>query len=554
MDPDRSWLRAGSVSRSDDSRPGTPVRRTSHYDQQRSSRGSAIPETIRQRSTSRGQWRYSRASRGETGEEDTTPTNFQNLTEVNAPSPVNPDEERYRTTLEDRRQSEAQQARQSGRSADSFANAGVNLSDLLPPVTQQAPAARPKRGSAILANLDLPRRPLSEHHRLSRPWEKLDPEPHKIHRTATEMYTISYLILFSILGTLARLGVEWLGFYPGAPVTTSVLWANFGGSLFIGFLSEDRMLFAEEWGRAKKGYLNIPNAKREELDHEAQKKAHAAVKKQLPLYIGLSTGFCGSFTSYSSFMRDVFLALSNNVPAPLYHPPTPGAVPVFTAVVHRSGGFSFEAILAEIILTVTLCLGALKFGAHIAIFVQPYLPTIPFRPTRKLVEPAVVFLAWGSWVGAVIMAIWPANANWRGQTIFALAFAPIGTLLRFYASLKLNGLVASFPLGTFAVNMLGTAILGMAYDLQHVQLNLGAKGVGGGVLSCQILQGIMDGFCGCLTTVSTWVAELTALRRSHSYTYGLATLGMGLSLIVAIMGSVRWSVGWQEPVCATPPS
>ncbi len=28
----------------------------------------------------------------------------------------------------------------------------------------------------------------------------------------------------------------------------SELWANFGGSLFMGFLSEDRMLFKEEWG------------------------------------------------------------------------------------------------------------------------------------------------------------------------------------------------------------------------------------------------------------------------------------------------------------------
>ncbi|KAK0868833.1 hypothetical protein LTR87_014003 [Friedmanniomyces endolithicus] len=86
-------------------------------------------------------------------------------------------------------------------------------------------------------------------------------------------------------------------------------------------------------------------------------------------------------------------------------------------------------------------------------------------------HPLIVFLAWASWLGAVLLAIWPpdrpsgpsshgswANETWRGQALFALVFAPLGCLLRFYASLKLNGLVPSFPLGTFAVNMLGTAV------------------------------------------------------------------------------------------------
>src|SRR5271168_3913106 len=64
----------------------------------------------------------------------------------------------------------------------------------------------------------------------------------------TQVYTISYLILFAILGTLARLGLQAITFYPAAPLVFSSLWPNFGGSLFMGFLSEDRMLFKEEWG------------------------------------------------------------------------------------------------------------------------------------------------------------------------------------------------------------------------------------------------------------------------------------------------------------------
>ncbi|KAB8296039.1 hypothetical protein EYC80_008848 [Monilinia laxa] len=160
-----------------------------------------------------------------------------------------------------------------------------------------------------------------------------DADTKKVSKLATQLYTISYLILFSFFGTLARLGLQAITFYPGAPIIFSELWANVGGSLFMGFLSEDRMLFKEEWGiatyhqkiqkwKAKvKDEENGPGSSPAEQipDLQAAKKAHAAAKKTIPLYIGLATGFCGSFTSFSSFIRDTFLALSNNLPSPLNH-------------------------------------------------------------------------------------------------------------------------------------------------------------------------------------------------------------------------------------------
>ncbi|TKA56552.1 hypothetical protein B0A49_10159 [Cryomyces minteri] len=387
------------------------------------------------------------------------------------------------------------------------------------------------------------------------------PEPQQVSRLATELYTVSYLILFSILGTLARLGVQWLTLYPGAPVVLPVLWANFGGSLFIGFLSEDRRLFREEWGASREDHRR----QKEEDDMDAFKKNHASVKKTIPLYIGLATGFCGSFTSFSAFQRDVFLALSNDLPTPIDHPyPAAAGTMSQSSTVPRNGGYSFEALLAVVILTICLCLSALKLGAHIALALDPLTPTLPFPLTRNLFDRCIVLLAWGSWLGAIVLAIWPpdrpsgpssrgtwANETWRGEVLFALGFAPVGCLLRFYASLKLNGLVPSFPLGTFAVNMLGTAVEGMAYDLQHMPLRSTAGLTGGGRVGCQVLQGVMDGFCGCLTTVSTWVAELNGLGRRHAYAYGTASVVGGLALLVVIMGSVRWGVGWTEVACAT---
>jgi len=297
------------------------------------------------------------------------------------------------------------------------------------------------------------------------------------------------------------------------------------------------MLFKEEWGtpayqqQIEKSKQDEENGSDPDIDLQAAKKAHAATKKTIPLYIGLATGFCGSFTSFSSFIRDAFLAMSNGL----------------TTTGPRNGGYSFMALLAVVISTVALCISGLFIGAHIAIASEPYTPSLPFKFGRKILDRVAVFLAWGCWIGAIFLAIFPPDRHnnspelWRGRAVFALIFAPLGCLGRFYASLYLNGKIASFPLGTYVVNIFGTAILGMSYDLQRVPL--------GGIISCQVLQGVEDGFCGCLTTVSTWVVELTSLRRNHAYKYGAASVIVALCFLIVIVGSVQWTRGFSELQC-----
>ncbi|OCL12590.1 CrcB-like protein, partial [Glonium stellatum] len=472
-------------------------------------------------------------SRPHRHEEDeyTIPDNYENLNEFAGPSPVeNPKEGNlYRHRSLEQERSKSRDARRSRRAS-----------------MQQGPSGR--RNASMSFG---PEQNLSEKRRVS--------------RFATQLYTVSYLIVFSMLGTLARLGLQWLTFYPGAPVVTGVLWANFAGTLFMGFLAEDRRLFRDEWGNGiMEGKQRLSDEETLPEREAAVRAAHVKVKKTIPLYIGLATGFCGSFTSFSSFMRDVFFALSNNLPTPIDHQYPSSSSPVSTtSTVSRNGGYSFMALLAVITLTLSLCLAGLKLGAHIAILLDPLTPTFPFVLLRKILDRVVVFVALGAWLGAILMAVWPpdrpsgpdskgswANETWRGQAVLALVFAPAGCLLRFYASLKLNGITPSFPLGTFAVNIFGTAVLGMAFDLQHVGLD-NTAGVGGGRVGCQVLQGVMDGFCGCLTTVSTWIAELNGLRRRHAYVYGGVSVLSGLGILIIIMGSVRWTVGWGKVACVT---
>lgn len=381
---------------------------------------------------------------------------------------------------------------------------------------------------------------------------------------ATRLYIHANLVFWAIMGTLARLGVQWLTFYPGAPIVFSNLWANVGGTLIMGFLVEDHVLFREEWVVPNES-LRVPpgmDSDQRQAKLKAPKQKHGTTKKTIPLYIGLTTGFCGSFTSFSTFMRDVFFALSNQLPTPIDHPSNP--LPLPTSSIARNGGYSFMAVLAVIFLTIGMSTSALYIGAHLAIALERFLPTLPFRLLRRLLDPLLVLLAAGCWLGAVFMSIWPpdrpdgpssraswSNETWRGEALLAVVFAPCGCLLRYYASLKLNSLNPAFPLGTFSVNMLGVAILSMCYSIQHVPLAAAGGLVGGGRVACQVLQGIEDGFDGCLTTVSTWIVELSTLRRRHAYIYGLCSVGLGLALTVVIMGSVTWTVGFVGAACRT---
>ena len=503
------------------------------------------------------------------------PEDYDNLDEVAGPSPVeNPDEQRYyrhdsletvRTgqgshrarrpdDLEKRQSRKGQERRQSAEGEN------VELSELAAPQPVD-------QGDDTPTSSDTRTAPSSGFDDQFKPDEPSPPrKQERVSRLATELYTISYLIFFSFLGTLARLGLQALTFYPGAPIPSSVLWANFGGTLVLGFLMEDRKLFREEWGPAKdqnsqyneavhrhENSHNVSDEEKQEseADLAAKQKQHGTVKKTIPLYIGLATGFCGSFTSFSSFMRDCFLAISNNLPTPISHPSTP-PFPSTTTTIHRNGGYSFMAVVAILILTLSLGLAALQLGAHLAIAAHPLTPTLPFHFMRKYLDRSVVFLAFGFWIGAIIMAIFPPYQIWRGEAVFALVFAPLGCLARFYASKHLNGKFASFPLGTFTVNVLGTALLGIFYDLQHVPLSSSTRHLaGGGIVGCQVLQGMLDGFCGCLTTVSTWIGELKGLQRKHAYIYGGASVLVGLAFLIIIMGSLRWTRGFEAPACMT---
>ncbi|TQS36049.1 hypothetical protein Golomagni_03510 [Golovinomyces magnicellulatus] len=346
----------------------------------------------------------------------------------------------------------------------------------------------------------------------------------------TQILTTTNLILFAILGTLARVGIQSLTSYAEAPITFSSLWYNFTGSFLMGFLVEDCILF--NYGKCTVIYRREIEELRqsEHVDeigsHErmseikkAAKKSYQLKKKLCPLYIGLTTGFCGCLTSFSSFMQDVFLALADELTT-RHHQLQDHTSMLLSSITstHRNSGYSLMAVMAVILVTMSLCFSAWLLGTYAAQILESYLPNFATKCDKKLIDGFFIFLACSSWIVIIVLAIYShvwnteSTVSMHSTLLFSLVLAPLGCFVRYYFSLYLNSRIKFFPLGTFAVNIAGTVILGISYDLQHVTL--------WGILGCQILQSLQSGFCGCLTTVSSLIAELNSMPKKHAYIYG----------------------------------
>ncbi|KAI9793894.1 MAG: hypothetical protein M1816_007146 [Peltula sp. TS41687] len=410
-------------------------------------------------------------------------------------------------------------------------------------------------------------------------------------RFTTRVYTISNLIFFSYLGTLARLGLQSLTTYPGAPVAgTGVLWANFTGCFIMGFVGELRGLLeidssssssstsaetqAEEDGGVSNGnpqeeeeggqlpiQLEVSTGDRAAAQPpRLQDSTNARRKKKRkqtttttpppPLYIGLTTGLCGCMTSFSSFTRDLFLALSSSpLPSSSSSSSPPKAAP-------PSAGHALLSTLALTILTLSLSLSALQSGTHLGSLLLPYTRKPPPLFVTCTTPLLLLLLTLSSYPTILTLLLVTNHHTYQTSTstLYALLFAPPACLARYYLSRRLNPVFPGFPLGTFAVNVSGTLILGAAWDVQHRTERM---------VSCRVLQGVMDGGCGCLTTVSTWVVEIRGLAGAgagagkegrgwgwgKAYGYALASVVAGLVALVAVVGGVKWSGGLGGRVC-----
>lgn len=165
----------------------------------------------------------------------------------------------------------------------------------------------------------------------------------------------------------------------------------------------------------------------------------------------------------------------------------------------------------------------------------------------------LIFISIGPilWISSIFLCIFKPDSNFRPIT-FSIVFSPLGSILRWYLS-RFNSISRSkrfpyFPLGTLTANLLATMILSIAFICQHFGRDVGISGSTGGIgnslLDCNVLYGIQEGFCGTLSTVSTFVIELNKLkpkRRAIGYA-GFSWL-IGILICVVVVGIPWWSRG-----------
>jgi CrcB protein len=115
--------------------------------------------------------------------------------------------------------------------------------------------------------------------------------------------------------------------------------------------------------------------------------------------------------------------------------------------------------------------------------------------------------------------------------------ASLGALLRWWLGSQLNNLFPAIPPGTLAANLVGGYVVGIAIAFFATYSAIAPE--------WRLL--IITGFCGGLTTFSTFSAELvTLLQQGRSlWAFGAAAAHLGGSVLMTLagIGTVNWIRG-----------
>ncbi|KAI0073454.1 CRCB-domain-containing protein [Panus rudis PR-1116 ss-1] len=315
----------------------------------------------------------------------------------------------------------------------------------------------------------------------------IDQPPEKLPASKTyrplSPHVLALLMPASVFGVLARIGIQALVGYDGHSIFP-LAWAQFMGCLVMGFGLGIRDSLGQFYG---------------------------------PLYTALTTGFCGSLTTFSGWQLDVFQSWLN------------------VNSDHRDWFRDVIDGVTKTVFTLALSLSAVQLGSYFAKFVVRWIPRQILPPPNRTIRYTLSALA-----VLVYAAAYPAYfrlpASFRHQATAALLFSFPGTLTRYLLSLSLNPLFAPFPLGTFTANLFGTALLGMFHVIQGLPSPHSVS-----PNACAVLQGLADGYCGCLTTVSTFAVEVLTLPEEKSLLYVVLSWVGAQLLLLVILGPSYWA-------------
>ncbi|KAF7584726.1 CrcB-like family protein [Clavispora lusitaniae] len=314
------------------------------------------------------------------------------------------------------------------------------------------------------------------------------------------------IVFFSIWGVLARMGLVALTTYSGA-FLGGVIWANCAACFIMGLAVKTNDI----WRKVS--------------------PTHGS-KGAIPMYVGVTTGFCGTCSSFSSFILESFEKTANMSSEHFHYP-------------NRAYGI-MEA-LAVLIAHMAISASSYVVGQHAGSLIDrigSFSPTF-YRRT----EYAIHIVGLAMYGGVIALLATEKHGAWL-PWMFSCLFTPWAALIRYAAAKLLNPRTPRFPMGTFAVNVGGTLLLAVFTILSRGRRRpFSNSPVIRGKMGCHVLWGLDNGFCATVTTISTFVAELYSLSLGSAYLYGLVSVALGFVIVLLIVGSYDWAVGFTAAVC-----
>lgn len=335
----------------------------------------------------------------------------------------------------------------------------------------------------------------------------------------SKRYLVSLeVVFFSILGNMARVGMtkltsydnEYAHFYPG-----TCLWSNFTACFVMAWCNHA----VSFWQSLLQG-------------------SGKTNMKQMALHSGITAGFCGSFSTWSSLLIEVLFKTIDYMNGGHRLPNHGYGVMEFFSVLLIQMGVSFLGYY---------------LGKDVAALID--LSIDPEKESRvlnyrvcRVFELTTAFLGVGVLIANIVLACTLSLDNfWKSQYAVAILFGAVGAWLRFRLS-KYNGSFGLnwFPSGTLMANIIACTLIAVFYVLLYGIKN---SATGSLILTSQIHRVIVGafstGFCGSLSTTSSFVNELYNLQYPFQrYRYFFITFLSCFILMFLIICPYAWTKGF----------
>ncbi|QPG74499.1 hypothetical protein FOA43_001829 [Brettanomyces nanus] len=335
----------------------------------------------------------------------------------------------------------------------------------------------------------------------------------------SKRYLVLLEVVFgSILGNMARISLtkltsyqnEYLHYSPG-----SCLWSNFSAC------------FIMAWCNHAVGFwdsLLLDSGKNN--------------MKQMALHTGITAGFCGSFSTWSSLVAELLFktidALNGGYPLP-------------------NSGYGVLEFFAVLLIQMGVSFFGYYLGRDFAALLD--LWAVFNRASRllnykvcRIFELTTAGLAIAGFIANLVLTCTlPLDNFWKKDYSLSILFGVVGAILRFQLS-KYNGKfhMKWFPAGTLMANVLACTVLAVVTLLNNGYIDSSTQSrIVSNKVHRMVINAFVSGFCGSLSTISSFVNELYNLKHPiQRYTYFSVTFLPSFIIMLLIDGTFVWTRGF----------